>query len=137
MKKELQTGYEKKYGMAENSVRSLLASSDGNLYVGYMAGLAVFSPGQDAITHVYTTRDGLCSNFIGCMTEDADGKSGWALIRVFPVIAVISICFIIITLRAVTVLSCIGRMSCFGEIIKILLILTPMTLKRLPLPNLS
>ena len=26
---ELQTGYEKKYGMAENSVRSLLASSDG------------------------------------------------------------------------------------------------------------
>ena len=33
---ELQTGYEKKYGMAENSVRSLLASSDGNLYVGYM-----------------------------------------------------------------------------------------------------
>jgi Two component regulator propeller len=72
--KELQTGYEKKYGMAENSVRSLLASSDGNLYVGYMAGLAVFSPGQDAITHVYTTRDGLCSNFIGCMTEDADGQ---------------------------------------------------------------
>ena len=73
--KELQTGYEKKYGMAENSVRSLLASSDGNLYVGYMAGLAVFSPGQDAITHVYTTRDGLCSNFIGCMTEDADALS--------------------------------------------------------------
>ena len=72
--KELQTGYEKKYGMAENSVRSLLASSDGNLYVGYMAGLAVFSPGQDAITHVYTTRDGLCSNFIGCMTEDVDGQ---------------------------------------------------------------
>lgn len=71
---ELQTGYEKKYGMVENSVRSLLASSDGNLYVGYMAGLAVFSPGQDAITHVYTTRDGLCSNFIGCMTEDAHGQ---------------------------------------------------------------
>ena len=39
-----------------------------------MAGLAVFSPGQDAITHVYTTRDGLCSNFIGCMTEDAHGQ---------------------------------------------------------------
>lgn len=33
---ELQTDYEKKYGMVENSVRSLLASSDGNLYVGYM-----------------------------------------------------------------------------------------------------
>ena len=34
---ELQTGYEKKYGMVENSVRSLLASSDGNLYVGYLS----------------------------------------------------------------------------------------------------
>lgn len=71
---KLQTGYEKKYGMAENSVRSLLASSDGNLYVGYMTGLAIFSPKQNSITHVYTTRDGLCSNFIGCMTEDANGQ---------------------------------------------------------------
>lgn len=71
---KLQTGYEKEYGMAENSVRSLLASSDGNLYVGYMTGLAIFSPKQNSITHVYTTRDGLCSNFIGCMTEDANGQ---------------------------------------------------------------
>lgn len=71
---KLQTGYGKEYGMAENSVRSLLASSDGNLYVGYMTGLAIFSPKQNSITHVYTTRDGLCSNFIGCMTEDANGQ---------------------------------------------------------------
>lgn len=71
---ELQTGYEKEYGMTENSVRSLLASSDGNLYVGYMTGFAIFSPGQNAIIHVYTTRDGLCSNFIGCMAEDEKGQ---------------------------------------------------------------
>lgn len=71
---ELQTGYEKEYGMTENSVRSLLASSDGNLYVGYMTGFALFSPAQNAITRVYTTRDGLCSNFIGCMTEDERGQ---------------------------------------------------------------
>ncbi len=71
------------------------------------------------------------------MTEDADGKSGWALIQVFPVIAVISICFIIITLRAVTVPVLHWEDVLFWEIIKILLILTPMTLKRLPFPNLS
>lgn len=71
---ELQTGYEKRHGMAESSVRSLLASSDGNLYVGYMTGLAIFSPEQNLITHVYTTGDGLCSNFIGCMTEDENGQ---------------------------------------------------------------
>lgn len=70
----LQSGYEKEYGMTGSSIRSLLTSSDGNLYVGYMTGLAVFSPVRDTITYVYTTRDGLCSNFIGCMTEDGNGQ---------------------------------------------------------------
>lgn len=70
----LQSGYEKAYDMTGQSIRSLLASSDGNLYIGYMTGLAVFSPAQDAITYVYTTQDGLCSNFIGCITEDKDGQ---------------------------------------------------------------
>lgn len=70
----LYTGYEEEHHMAENSVRSLLASSDGNLYIGYMTGLAILSPSQDAITKVYTTHDGLCSNFIGCITEDMQGQ---------------------------------------------------------------
>lgn len=70
----LRIGYERKYGMAESSVRSLLASSDSNLYIGYMTGFAIFSLKQDRIIKVYTTRDGLCSNFIGCMTEDDKGQ---------------------------------------------------------------
>lgn len=123
--------------MAENSVRSLLASSDGNLYVGYMAGLAVFSPGQDAITHVYTTRDGLCSNFIGCMTEDADGQiwlgSNSGISRYSRHQHLFYNYYIAGSNRSVLHWEDV----LFGEIIKILLILTPMTLKRLPLPNLS
>ncbi len=71
---ELRTGYEEKLGTGERSVRSLLASSDGNLYIGYMTGFAIFSPGRDAITRIYTTRDGLCSNFIGCLAEDEAGQ---------------------------------------------------------------
>ena len=52
---------------------SLLASSDGNLYVGYIDGFAILSPHQDSIQEFYTTNDGLCSNFIGCITEDDKG----------------------------------------------------------------
>lgn len=66
-------GYERKAGMEHHSVRSLLASSDGNLYVGYIDGFAILSPHQDSIQEFYTTNDGLCSNFIGCITEDDKG----------------------------------------------------------------
>jgi len=69
----LVTGYEKRAGMSEQSVRSLYASSDGSLYIGYMDAFAIFSPRADSIRHVYTTHDGLCNNFIGCMTEDDRG----------------------------------------------------------------
>lgn len=40
----LETGYEKKANIKNNSVRSLLVSSDGNVYVGYMDGFAILSP---------------------------------------------------------------------------------------------
>ena len=56
-----------------SSVRSLLVSSDGNIYVGYMDGFAILSPKTDAIREYYTTRNGLCSNFIGCLVEDHRG----------------------------------------------------------------
>mgnify|MGYP001775263769 CR=1 FL=1 len=69
----LETGYEQRAGMAEQSVRSLFASRDGRLYIGYMTAFAVLSPGEDRIRRVYTTQDGLCNNFIGCITEDGDG----------------------------------------------------------------
>lgn len=51
----------------------MLVSSDGNVYVGYMDGFAILSPKKDAIREYYTTRNGLCSNFIGCLVEDNRG----------------------------------------------------------------
>ncbi|MCB6981630.1 two-component regulator propeller domain-containing protein, partial [Bacteroides uniformis] len=59
--------------MEYRSVRSLLASSDGNLYIGYTDGFAILSPRQNTISARYTTNDGLCSNFIGCIAEDSEG----------------------------------------------------------------
>lgn len=59
--------------MEYRSVRSLLASSDGNLYIGYTDGFAVLSPRENSISAHYTTNNGLCSNFIGCMAEDNEG----------------------------------------------------------------
>ncbi|WP_455593186.1 hybrid sensor histidine kinase/response regulator transcription factor [Bacteroides sp.] len=71
---EVKSGYEKAAEVESVSVRSLLGSSDGNLYVGYMDGFAVISPQTDGIREVYTTRQGLCSNFIGCIVEDGQGR---------------------------------------------------------------
>ena len=66
-------GYEHELKLDYRSVRSLLASSDGNLYVGYIDGFAILSPSQDAICEFYTTNNGLCSNFVGCVVEDGKG----------------------------------------------------------------
>ena len=63
-------GYEHDAELDSRSVRSLLASSDGNLYIGYTDGFALLSPSLDAISEFYTTSNGLCSNFIGCIVED-------------------------------------------------------------------
>ena len=71
---EIKNGYEKKANIEANSVRTLLGSSDGNLYVGYTEGFAVLSPKTNRICDFYTTHDGLCSNFIGCITEDGKGR---------------------------------------------------------------
>ena len=67
-------GYEYKEKVGHCSIRSLLASSDGNLYIGYTDGFAVLSPQSDTIRKFYTTADGLCSNFIGCIVEDGKGQ---------------------------------------------------------------
>lgn len=68
-----QNGYECSINLDYHSVRSLLASSDGNLYVGYTDGFAILSPSQDKFCEFYTTDDGLCSNFVGCVVEDGKG----------------------------------------------------------------
>lgn len=69
----IKNGYEKAANIQNNSVRSLLVSSDGNVYVGYMDGFAILSQKTDAIQEYYTTRNGLSSNFIGCLVEDHRG----------------------------------------------------------------
>lgn len=70
---EVETGFEKSRGVPAREVRSLWTASDGSLYIGYEDGLAVMAAGSDSITSFYTTRNGLCSNFIGGITEDGKG----------------------------------------------------------------
>lgn len=67
-------GYEKKARLNDYSVRSQFSASDGNFYVGYSTGFAIIHPEADSISAHYTTRDGLCNNFIGCITEDSLGQ---------------------------------------------------------------
>lgn len=67
---EVRNGYEQRGKLPGHSVRSLLVSADDHLYIGYTDGLAVFSPHTDTVREFYTTHDGLCSNFIGCIAED-------------------------------------------------------------------
>lgn len=67
------SGYEQRAHIEYHSVRSLLASSDGNLYIGYIDGFAILPPNLDAISEFYTTNNGMCSNFIGCIAEDGKG----------------------------------------------------------------
>lgn len=70
----VENGYERNMNVEYRSVRSLLASSDGNLYIGYTDGFAILSPQQNSISAYYTTDSGLCSNFIGCLAEDSKGR---------------------------------------------------------------
>lgn len=71
---EYKNGYEKKVNVGSRSVRSLFIASDDNFYVGYTDGYLIFSPKTDEIVGYYTTYNGLCSNFIGCITEDYQGR---------------------------------------------------------------
>lgn len=68
------TGYEVEAGIDYWAVRSLLASTDGNLYVGYQDGFAVIPQQADSITDFYTIHNGLYSNFIGTIVEDGKGR---------------------------------------------------------------
>lgn len=70
----LETGYEKAAGISDPSIRSLHAAGNGLLYVGYMNRLAVLSPVENRIVQTYGTQDGLCNDFVGCITEDEKGN---------------------------------------------------------------
>lgn len=66
--------YEKRKGISTPQIRSLLATSDGNLYIGYTTGLGVMQAPFLEISEFYNTRNGLCGNFIGCLAEDSEGR---------------------------------------------------------------
>ena len=70
---EIRSGYEKAADVPGREIRSLCVSPDTNLYIGYMDGFAIMNIQADSIKNFYTTHDGLSSNFIGCISEDAKG----------------------------------------------------------------
>lgn len=69
----LEAGYEAETDMNDYSIRSLLAATDGMLYIGYMSRFVVLSPQDNRILQTFTTQDGLCNDFVGCITEDGNG----------------------------------------------------------------
>lgn len=70
----LDNDYEVQAGMNYRSIRSVFAAKDGMLYVGYTNKLAVVSPEENRIVQTFTTQDGLCNDFVGCITEDDKGN---------------------------------------------------------------
>ncbi len=66
--------YEREKDIEVKEVRSLRLSSEDKLYIGYSGGFGIMDLVTDSIQSFYTTRDGLCSNNIGCIMEDAKGN---------------------------------------------------------------
>ena len=74
-KMNMKRGYEKSISSLNGlNIRSLLASSDGRLYVGYAGGLAIIKPELNKIVSFFTTDDGMSSNFVGCLANDDNGR---------------------------------------------------------------
>ena len=69
----IRSGFEKEAGIPAKDARSLFASADGNLYIGYADGFGIMKIGTDLIGSFYTTHNGLSNNFIGCISEDSQG----------------------------------------------------------------
>lgn len=63
-------GYEAKSAIPAVYIRSLFSSDDQHVYIGYEDGFGVLDTKCDSIIGFYTTKDGLCSHFIGCIAED-------------------------------------------------------------------
>jgi ligand-binding sensor domain-containing protein len=114
----MEIGYNSLFGLQNVSVRSLLASSDGLLYVGYENGFAIVDPRTEGMKDFYTTHNGLCNNFVGCITEDAKGQIWLG----FRVIAVIRDYSTIIISQVVTALRSYMVIICSLVIIRVLLI---------------
>lgn len=71
--RKVKDGFEQQTTIPAKEIRSLLHSTDGNLYIGYADGFGILDTRTDSLTGFFTTSNGLCNNFIGCMAEDAQG----------------------------------------------------------------
>lgn len=69
---QIQKGFEIRAGVEARFILSLLSVDNGKLYIAYTMGLGILS--NDTISEFYSTKDGLCSNFVSCITEDAKGN---------------------------------------------------------------
>ena len=71
--------YEKNFdkSITYKEIRALYKDSNDMLWIGYSGGgLAKFSLSENKIVNLYTTEDGLCSNFITTITED-ENRNIW------------------------------------------------------------
>lgn len=69
----IRSDFEKDADIPAREIRSLFASADKNLYIGYSDGFGILNTLSASIDTFYTTYDGLSSNFIGCISEDTKG----------------------------------------------------------------
>lgn len=55
------------------TAQTVLAAKDGTIYVGYQNGLGIVPHGKTSVEQVFTTMNGLGSNWINCLLEDKQG----------------------------------------------------------------
>ena len=55
------------------TAQTVLAAKDGTVYVGYQNGLGIVAHRETTVKQVFTTMDGLGSNWINCLLEDKQG----------------------------------------------------------------
>ncbi|MBW9279958.1 two-component regulator propeller domain-containing protein [Bacteroides fragilis] len=55
------------------TAQTVLTAKDGTVYVGYQNGLGIVYHRDKTIKQVFTTTDGLASNWINCLLEDKQG----------------------------------------------------------------
>lgn len=55
------------------TAQTVLTAKDGTVYVGYQNGLGIVPHGNTTVKQVFTTMDGLGSNWINCLLEDKQG----------------------------------------------------------------
>lgn len=71
---QVRNGYEKQKGVTPKPVNGLLMVNDEEAYIGYAGGFAALSQAEDRIIDFYTIKDGLPSNEVNCVVQDAKSR---------------------------------------------------------------